>query len=161
MSFRMSRFESLPIEGESVHDMINEEEQKTQLPVNAEHKIGWFRYITSLVTSSPYDIYLTLNEHIELIDWDSKALSIAWPTGNILTLLFFGIRFLQDNVIKPNYYKINRNTDGFDFSKSQLLKQHEYFSKFQSAASDGSFQTEDWYFHTLRYLERLSRGLSF
>lgn len=155
----MSRFESLPIEGESVHDMINEEEQKAQLPVNAEHKIGWFRYITSLVTSSPYDIYLTLNEHIELIDWDSKALSIAWPTGNILTLLFFGIRFLQDNVIKPNYYKINRNTDGFDFSKSQLLKQHEYFSKFQSAASDGSFQTEDWYFHTLRYLERLSRGL--
>lgn len=80
--------------------------------------------------TSPLDLQLVINEKLEMIDWDVHAKSLAKPLGNFLTVCFFAMRLLQDNLIKPNYYKLNVKSDAFDLSKSNKLKEFDYLLKY-------------------------------
>lgn len=114
-----------------------------------EEKIGWLRRLIAIFTTSPYDWYLSINEEFTTIDWDSKSNSVAWPLGNFMTALFFVVRLLQDNVITPNIHKLNNSDDAFDFSKSDYLRNYEYFQQYQETQS-----SSDNLFHdTLRALQ--------
>ena len=158
MSFRISKWQSRKLDsGKAVSGNIREDDSEqnpdiTQLKDDEEElKVGWFRSVISVFTTSPYDWYLSLNEDIAVIDWDAKSNTIAWPLGNILTFSFFAIRLLQDNLITPNIYKFNHSQDAFDFSKSSNLKKYEYFQKYQN--NNGG--SNEFYYRMLGYLHQL------
>ncbi|KAK5778804.1 hypothetical protein RI543_003728 [Arxiozyma heterogenica] len=76
---------------------------------------------------SPSDLLLFYNEKVELVDWDRKARTLAQPLGHGLTILTFIVRFLQDNLIKPNYMNIYDTYTVetlFDFTKSDTLRKY-------------------------------------
>lgn len=117
---------------------------------NEDEKLGWFASFMGMF-SLPYDWYLSINEDIAVIDWDSKSNSVAWPLGNVLTFLFFSVRLLQDNVIAPNINKLTHSDDAFDFSKSKNLQKYDYFQQYGGSASS----SENLYYKMLRQLHRL------
>lgn len=151
MTFRLSRFEVPLIEGSEVkgsfEDTLPDNEQFGEMTSRSESR---FKKMISLITSSPYDTFLMINEHFESVDWDSKARVVAKPTGNILTALLFIARLLQDNLIKPNLRKIGKKHDGFDLSKSEVLRNLGNLS--QVPTSRSSTQHLDWYWELLAYL---------
>ncbi|AET40345.1 Nur1p Ecym_5609 [Eremothecium cymbalariae DBVPG len=147
MSFRVSRWEARPIDPQ---DVIQEEDEELADETKTE-KTSWPNWTLQLLTSSPYDIYLMLNENIEVIDWNKKAKTLAWPLGSAMTFLFFSVRLLQDNLIKPNYHKINRSTDGFDFSRSAKLREYDYFVKYRQPLS---WSSGSWRSNTLGTLDK-------
>ncbi|AAS52193.2 ADR273Cp [Eremothecium gossypii ATCC 10895] len=152
MSFRMSKHQAHPIEPE---DVIREESEDFYSD-EEEYKETWSRWALQLLSSSPYDLYLIVNENFESINWDLKAKTLARPLGGTMTFLFFTVRLLQDNVIKPNYHKINRTTDGFDFSRSATLREYDYFSKYQHGAS---WSSANWRVNSLSILDTLLKCL--
>lgn len=119
-----------------------------------EMSAGWFKSLTSSLIISPSDLYMDLNESIELIDWDDKSKTIAKSLGNSLTFLFFTIRLLQDNLIKPNYHKIYYQSDSFDLSKSDTLKKYDYLIQFSDENVKKSLSANDWYFYILGFLDK-------
>lgn len=92
--------------------------------------MNWFKWTYHVVTMPPSDLMILFHEKLALIDWDAKAKTVAQPLGHILTFTTFLIRFLQDNLIKPNYLNIYdeyRFETMFDFTKSKTLKQYNLF----------------------------------
>ncbi|QHS72147.1 Nur1p [Saccharomyces paradoxus] len=112
----------------------------------------WYQLITS-----PLDLQLVINEKLEMINWDAHAKSLAKPLGNFLTVLFFVTRLLQDNLIKPNYYKLNVKSGAFDLSKSNKLKEFDYLWEISSSFQDNNqfYAFQSWYFVTLRFMNNL------
>ncbi|SMN18806.1 similar to Saccharomyces cerevisiae YDL089W NUR1 Protein of unknown function [Maudiozyma saulgeensis] len=120
MSMRISKTQRVsPLD---THDEMNESE------INAPK--GYLRKILYYMTMSPSDIQLVVYEQIESINWDAKAVEIAKPLGMSATLLFYALRLLQDNIVKPNYYKEHRNQNAFDLSKSQTLREMPYLDRY-------------------------------
>lgn len=141
------------------NDLINEAYDDSEVVgEERESKSAWMKRWYQLLTS-PLDLQLVINEKLEMINWDAYAKSLAKPLGNFLTILFFIIRLLQDNLIKPNYYKLNFKSGAFDLSKSNKLKEFDYLweisSSFQNSNQFYAFQS--WYFVTLRFLNNLFR----
>lgn len=141
------------------NDLINEAYDDSEVVgEERESKSAWMKRWYQLLTS-PLDLQLVINEKLEMINWDAYAKSLAKPLGNFLTILFFIIRLLQDNLIKPNYYKLNVKSGAFDLSKSNKLKEFDYLweisSSFQNSNQFYAFQS--WYFVTLRFLNNLFR----
>ncbi|AQZ12897.1 NUR1 (YDL089W) [Zygosaccharomyces parabailii] len=93
---------------------------------------GWIGILHGIITTHPSDWHLALNERLETIDWDSKSTSVAQPLGNVLTFAFYTVRLLQINLIRPNLHRINKRTDNFDLSKSDILKKYDYLSRYTS-----------------------------
>ncbi|GAV51778.1 hypothetical protein ZYGR_0AF02490 [Zygosaccharomyces rouxii] len=91
---------------------------------------SWFSVILGLFNTHPSDWHIALNEAIETIDWDSKSVTLAQPLGNFFTFVFYVVRLLQINLIKPNLHRINEKTDHFDLLKSEMLKKYEYLYQF-------------------------------
>lgn len=108
----------------------------------------------SVLTISPSDWQLILNEKLALIDWDSKSKTLAHPCGNFLTLMFFAIRLLQDNLIKPNYHEINASDDAFDFSKSNKLRGYDYLNGYVQKSGTLAESKSDFYFLSLGRLAK-------
>ncbi|SCV05080.1 LANO_0G18030g1_1 [Lachancea nothofagi CBS 11611] len=154
MSFRVSKFESCPIEGSEDHNMsaidIVPEDEKEEV-----NESRW-RRLVSLLTSSPFDLFLMINEHFESVDWDSKATSVARPTGNVLTMALYVTRLCQDNLIKPNVHNIGKKHDAFDLSKSKALKDFEFWSQIPKAGI--AITHLDWYWELLRVLKIFLRA---
>lgn len=77
--------------------------------------------------SYPLDLLLELNEQRELVDWDAYAESMALPLGLILTVVYFFIRFWQDNGVvneaKSHYFHYNES----------LLRDSKYFATSQQS----------------------------
>ncbi|CCK68241.1 Nur1p KNAG_0A05780 [Huiozyma naganishii CBS 8797] len=134
-------------------------------------ELGWFKwvwYITTKLTIS--DIVLMIQERVELVDWDEKADSIAKPLGICLITLTYSIRFLQDNLIRPNsiaLYGSGTNHAGdaevFDLSKSKKLREMDYLPQFPTSIPNlGSHQQieQKWYFRLLRSLDKVTTGIS-
>lgn len=91
-----------------------------ELDVNySKERTSWLESISSFFTTSPSDWHIILNERIETIDWDAKAKTLAQPAGNLLTFVFYVVRLLQDNLIKPNLHKISSKQDAFDLSSQR------------------------------------------
>jgi len=136
MSMRISNKQrlSLPFDNE---DELNEAE--VDIPK------GWFRKILYYMTISPSDIQLILYEQIESINWDAKAIEIAKPLGIGATIMFYILRLLQDNVVRPNYYKEYRNRNAFDLSKSQTLKEMPYLDQYVSSKICVERKQYTWY----------------
>ncbi|AMD21732.1 HFL124Wp [Eremothecium sinecaudum] len=147
MSFRISKQEQHPIDPNAEAEYVAEEFYSDDEDGN-ETLLEW---VVRHTISSPYDYYLSINEDIELIDWDSKAKTVARPLGSFLTFLLFTIRFLQDNLVKPNYQRINKNNDGFDLSRSKKIQEYEYFAKYQTARWDSS----NWHTTSLGVLDKI------
>ncbi|SCU78598.1 LAFA_0A07448g1_1 [Lachancea sp. 'fantastica'] len=154
MSFRLSKSQWRSIEGEN--DEIKPEFEETAGEGDEEIKESRLQSLISLLASSPYDIFLQINEQIESVDWDSKAERGAKRTGNLLTASFFVTRLLQDNLIKPNIHNIGKKHDSFDLSKSQALRNLELWS--QSAAMGLADSHLEWYWEFLRWLKILLRA---
>ncbi|CCH59777.1 hypothetical protein TBLA_0B09600 [Henningerozyma blattae CBS 6284] len=55
-----------------------------------------------------HDIQISINESFELIDWEDIANRFANPIGYSLLCLFFVVKFIQENFIRPSYNKIYR-----------------------------------------------------
>ncbi|EJS44364.1 YDL089W [Saccharomyces arboricola H-6] len=134
-------------------DVINEVYESDSNNEEGDSKLAWIVRWYQLITS-PLDLQLVINEKLEMIDWDTHAKSFAKPLGNFLIMLFFVIRLLQDNLIKPNYYRLNVKSDAFDLSKSNKLKEFDYLSKISSNfQNDNQFDAfQSWYFVTLRFV---------
>ena len=128
-------------------ELINEE---------TESKLAWVKRWYQLI-ASPLDLQLVINEKLEMIDWDAYAKSLAKPLGNFLTTLFFIMRLLQDNLIKPNYYKLNVKSDAFDLSKSSKLKEFDHLWEISSSFQNGNqfYAFQSFYFITLRFMDNL------
>lgn len=127
----------------------SKEEVSCGLPIRHQ---GWLGIVYQFFTRYPCDILLIINENIKAIDWDSKSLTIARPIGNLLTIIFFTIRLLQDNVLRPNYHKIKRDADSFDFSKSKKIREFEFFNTYM-LSDDHNNQSNEWYYQTLGKLD--------
>lgn len=157
MSFRISQHKFCPIEGEDSEDALPDvpEDDENLKEGDSDGKEGWLRSIFSLLTTSPYDLHLILNEYFEIIDWDLKAISVARPLGNILTFVFYVLRLLQDNLIKPNYHKISKSTDAFDITKSSTLRAHHELLQYQRSTAAKSAYPSDWYFKMLGRLDKI------
>ncbi|SCU77366.1 LAME_0A00870g1_1 [Lachancea meyersii CBS 8951] len=151
MSFRVSKSEWRSIEAEKDQNAQNME----CIPENEGDEVQESRLqsLVSLLTSSPYDVFLMLNEHIESVDWDSKAETLAKPIGNFLTMLFFVTRLLQDNLIQPNIHNIGKKHDSFDLSKSKILQDVEFWS--HTATTEISDRHLDWYWELLGFMNIL------
>ncbi|CAI4059485.1 hypothetical protein SUVZ_04G1540 [Saccharomyces uvarum] len=138
-------------------DVVNEEYDDPDLNnEEGESRLAWIKRWYQLITS-PLDLQLVINEKLEMIDWDVHAKSLAKPLGNFLTVCFFVMRLLQDNLIKPNYYKLNVKSDAFDLSKSNKLKEFDYLTEISSNfQNDNQFDAfQSWYFVTLRFMDNL------
>ncbi|KOH00277.1 Nuclear rim protein 1 [Saccharomyces pastorianus] len=138
-------------------DVVNEVYDDSDLiDEEGESRLAWIKRWYQLITS-PLDLQLVINEQLEMIDWDVHAKSLAKPLGNFLTVCFFVMRLLQDNLIKPNYYKLNVKSDAFDLSKSNKLKEFDYLTEISSNfQNDNQFDAfQSWYFVTLRFLDNL------
>lgn len=137
-----------------------------------------FKWIFHVLTMPPSDLLLYYNEKLELIDWDNKSKTLAQPLGHSLTLLTFLMRFLQDDLIKPNYMNIYDNyrlETMFDFTKSDTLRKYNLLpqevdlnSSFNDiGSSDGKFYIKmknyktntNWYYTTLKFLDYLFYSL--
>lgn len=126
-----------------------------ELDVNySKERTSWLESISSFFTTSPSDWHIILNERIETIDWDAKAKTLAQPAGNLLTFVFYVVRLLQDNLIKPNLHKISSKQDAFDLSKSERLKSYEYFNQYANNFEKQPHSANALY---LSFLNRLSR----
>ncbi|CAI4057540.1 hypothetical protein SKDZ_04G1520 [Saccharomyces kudriavzevii ZP591] len=141
------------------NDVINEVYDDSDLSNEEDHsKLAWVKKWYQLITS-PLDLQLVITEKLEMIDWDAHAESLAKPLGNFLIVLFFLMRLLQDNLIKPNYFKLNVKSDAFDLSKSNKLKEFDYLLEISSNLQNGNqfdaFQS--LYFVTLRFMDNLFR----
>lgn len=99
---------------------------------------GWLETFLSLFTTSPSDWLIIVNEWLEVIDWDSKSHTIAQPFGNLLTFLFYVIRLLQDQLIKPSIHKISSKAGSFDFSKSTKLRKYDYLNQYANGSKKQS-----------------------
>lgn len=135
--------------------MVNEVYDDSDLDnEEGESRLAWIKKWYQLITS-PLDLQLVINEKLEMIDWDVHAKSLAKPLGNFLTVCFFAMRLLQDNLIKPNYYKLNVKSDAFDLSKSNKLKEFDYLTEISSHfQNDNQFDAfQSWYFVTLRFMD--------
>ncbi|QLG72412.1 hypothetical protein HG535_0D01200 [Zygotorulaspora mrakii] len=109
----------------------------------------------TMLTTSPSDWQLILNEKLALIDWDAKASTLAQPCGNALTILFFIIRLLQDNLIKPNFLKLNAVGDAFDFAKSEKLRRYDYLLEYSIKSGNAAKSKGELYFISLGRLARI------
>lgn len=132
-------------------------------------QMGWLNWMYAMISLPPSDILLFYNEKIELIDWDNKIKTLAEPMGHLLTIITFIIRFLQDNIIKPNYMKIYedyRLETLFDFNKSDTLKKYKLFSEDSNndlpSVNDKyvikmkNYRTNTtWYYMMLKYMDKL------
>ncbi|CUS20879.1 LAQU0S02e00452g1_1 [Lachancea quebecensis] len=162
MTFRLSRFESPLIEddGENCASLLGySPENELYTDVDENHE-SWFRRFLSFITSSPYDMFLIINEHVESIDWDSKASTIAGPLGNFFTCSLYTARLLQDSLIKPNHQKLGKKRDSFDLSRSEVLRKFEYLS--QVPKNSVVVNHLNWYWNFLTFLNvalRMSVGL--
>lgn len=135
MSYRVSKDTSIPLNAviQDNDELFNDE---------ADNDVSWIRKTLLVLTTTPSDWHLLLNEWIQTIDWDAKARSVALPLGHGLTLLLYIIRLLQDNLIRPESYKIASKQDAFDLSRSEKLKEYEYLSRYsldKQSSSRGSF----------------------
>ena len=106
---------------------------------------GWLRKTFYYITMSPSDLQLIFYEQIESIDWDSKAINVARPLGIGSTITFYLLRLIQDNVVKPNYYKIRSNQNTFDLSKSETLKKLKYLKHYSSSTISVEMRQYDWF----------------
>ncbi|CCF56129.1 hypothetical protein KAFR_0A06940 [Kazachstania africana CBS 2517] len=138
MSLRFSKNELLPagVVGE-VDDEVDSNE--------SDERVGFLSWIDRILVS-PSDLHLSMNEYFESIDWDSKAVSLAEPLGNILTFCFYVIRFIQDNFIRNNDYVKSSIQDSFDFSKSGKLNQYNYLSRYVQQSSSQKSRTKLYFF---------------
>lgn len=118
--------------------------------VDGETPKGWFRTLLIYITTSPSDLHMIFSEQFEAIDWDSKARDVARPVGISLTVLFYLLRLLQDNVIKLNYYKSSKHQNAFDLSKSETLKSMPYLAQYY----DTTILVEWKYYTFLTILDR-------
>lgn len=140
--------------------------------------MNWFKWIYHIVTMPPSDLALFYNEKLELIDWDKKATTFAQPLGHFLTLITFIMRFLQDNLIKPNYMNIYddyRFETMFDFTKSDTLRKYNLLPQETDSMvnsdniseADNKFYIKmknykpnsNWYHTTLKFLDYLFYSL--
>lgn len=146
MSFRVSKNYSVSIDGDILPDdeIVNSDDQAK--------KPGWLEMFLSLFTTSPSDWLIIVNEWLEVIDWDAKSHTIAQPFGNLLTFLFYVIRLLQDNMIKPSIHKINPKAGSFDFSKSTKLRKYDYLNQY---ANDSKRQSTNELYYI--FIGRLSK----
>lgn len=147
MSYRISKDTSTPMN--AVH-FSNEDE----LDISNE-KTSYLQDAISMLTNSPSDWYMVLNERIALIDWDNKARKWAQLLGHLLTFLFYAIRLLQDNLIKPNNYKFTSKKDAFDLSKSDKLKEYEFLSRYATSLEDRPRSAETLYLDLLSGLSKV------
>lgn len=136
--------------------------------------MNYFKWIYHLIKMSPSDLLLFYNEKAELVDWDGKARTLAQPLGHGLTILTFIIRFLQDNLIKPNYmniYDTHTVETLFDFTKSDTLRKYNLLPQVSSINNDYNMNHSDksgnqlyiklekyksnnnWYYNSLKYLD--------
>lgn len=135
MSYRVSKDSSIPINAST-------QESEELLDVEADDVKSWVGRVLLTLTTTPSDWHLGLNEWIQTIDWDAKAHSCAEPLGNGLTVVFYVIRFLQENLIKPESYKIASKQDAFDLSRSNKLREYDFLSRYsfdKSSPSSNSF----------------------
>ncbi|SCU89935.1 LADA_0F00672g1_1 [Lachancea dasiensis] len=151
MSFRLSRIQSYPIEGGEDHGLSVADAHEEVEEEGPELKESRWQQLLTLLTSSPYDIFLSINESIESIDWDSKATTIAKPAGDCLTLALYVTRLLQDNLIKPNNHNIGKKHDSFDLSRSQVLQDFEFWSQIPKGGISATRM--NWYWESLRFLK--------
>lgn len=141
--------------------------------------MNWFKWIYHIVTMPSCDLVLFYNEKLELIDWDDKAKTLAQPLGHLLTSITFLMRFLQDNLIKPNYMNIYddyRFETMFDFTKSDTLRKYNLLpqdadtntnSNTKINNADNKFYIKmknyktnlNWYNTTLKFLDYLFYSL--
>ncbi|CCD23347.1 Nur1p NDAI_0B03120 [Naumovozyma dairenensis CBS 421] len=160
MSFRTSRTRLAPINtlsnGVNIKTNKSSEEFLTdlyddELEDPAYDKGNFIRRALFFFTTSPSDLLISLNETLEAIDWDAKSRTIAQPFGNGLTFLFFIMRFLQDNVIYPNYHKIHKKSDAFDLSKSKKLKSYSFLKQYALDESKRKISISSfWYMSILK-----------
>lgn len=121
-------------------------------------KMSWFRWMLYLTTLNWEDVLMIFTEKIELIDWDHIALEFAEPVGHILTVLFFLIRYFQDNVIKPNYSRMYSKGIEiiFDFKKSNTLKKYGLLEQIDSIKSQSLLpQDRTLYYKLLRIADTI------
>ena len=136
--------------------------------------MNWFTWIYHLIKMSPSDLLLFYNEKLELIDWDKKTRTVAQPLGNGLTILTYVIRFIQDNLIKPNYiniYDAYTVETLFDFTKSDTLRKYNLLPQASDVNNDYNIKNSDktgnqfyikldkhksnnnWYYNSLKCLD--------
>ncbi|AQZ09218.1 NUR1 (YDL089W) [Zygosaccharomyces parabailii] len=126
MSLRLSKNVSVSV---NTDDLLPEDDGCDE---SGRWLTGWIGILLGFITTHPSDWHLALNERLETIDWDSKSASVAQPLGNVLTFTFYTVRLLQINLIRPNLHRINKKTDNFDLSKSEILKKYDYLSRYTS-----------------------------
>lgn len=122
MSYRVSKDRYIPLNASREDDDL--------LDDNVDKNTSWIRRTLLILTTGPSDWHILLNEWIQTIDWNAKARSNAQPLGHSLTFLLYIIRLLQDNLIRPESYKIASNQDAFDLSRSGKLKEYEYLNRY-------------------------------
>lgn len=116
---------------------------------------GFLPKAVSKLCSLLSDWNMIINEKIAVIDWDSKATKWAKPLGHFLTFLFYLVRLLQDNLIKPNNYKFTSKEDAFDLSKSQKLAEYDYLSRYASPSDPRQRAAEAFYLKLLSGLSKI------
>lgn len=146
MSLRLSKTVAVSVNAD---DLLPEDDGCDDYEKNSD---GWINALLGIFTTHPSDWHLAVNERLETIDWDSKSATVAQPLGNVLTFTFYTVRLLQNSLIRPNLRKINKRTDNFDLSKSELLKQYEYLSRYTLERGQTA---ESLYYRVLGHLSRL------
>lgn len=144
--------------------------------------MNWFKWIFHVLKMSPSDLLLFYNEKMELIDWDNKIKTVAQPLGHWLTISTFIIRFLQDNLIKPNYmniYDTYKAETLFDFTKSDTLRKYNLLPQVSQINKNYNMNSSDkmisqfyikmqqynsnnsWYYNSLKHLDYCFYALLF
>ncbi|QLL30480.1 hypothetical protein HG536_0A02970 [Torulaspora globosa] len=123
MSYRVSKERYIPLNAS-----IREDDEL--FDDNVDKNTSSIRRTLLILITAPSDWHILLNEWIQSIDLDAKAYSFAQPLGHSLTFLLYVIRLLQDNLIRPESYKIASNQDAFDLSRSEKLREYEYLNRY-------------------------------
>ncbi|SSD60408.1 uncharacterized protein SCODWIG_02169 [Saccharomycodes ludwigii] len=151
---------------EHIFDTVNE---KCNRFTNIKPNFFLFNFLPQFKMMSPFDIYISIHEWLVTRDWDKKLPNTAIFIGNVFTFTYYGIRLLQDYLIKPNYFKLS-SRDYFDFSRSDTLRKYDYFQRFMdSPDSQNHFAhnnlptfinsiNDHWHY---RYLKALNTFLNF
>ncbi|SCU89328.1 LAMI_0D13168g1_1 [Lachancea mirantina] len=145
--------DSLNLRGEESPDCIPEESyQNHNLGDDEDHEKTLIRKIVSIFTISPYDWQFILTEFIYSIDWDAKANPVARPMGHALTFGFYGMRLLQDALIKPNQHHLNTPSDAFNLAQSKTLMEYGLPNQVLRGNVLRSNSQADWYLLALSQL---------
>lgn len=139
MFLRLSRQKLISLDNGGLQDSTRHSKESTD-------RFHYTKQIWKKICSNVLEFWVECNEYLIFQGCSTQNLEFGNFVGHTVCIIYFLVRFTQDNVLKPNKDKIKNLKDYFDLSSSSTLQKYDFYQEFASfSGTQKTLSVSNWY----------------